>query len=384
MRALTPLCLALLLAQPQQACDGGNTPPNDQPPGQGAPPVGDTFTASDGTRFLVEVYARNLVVPWAMAFAPDGRVFVSERPGRVRIFRNNQVLSTPALTLSDVYAQGEAGLLGMALHPDFAENRLVYLVYTASTPRGIVNRLVRYREVDDQLGERAILLDDIPAANIHDGSRVKFGPDGRLYMTMGDAANQSSAQEISSLAGKILRLTEDGRAVPGNPFSSEVYSYGHRNPQGIDWHPVSQELWETEHGPTGFDEVNRIRIGRNYGWPEITGSQTRAGMERPVLFYSPSIAPSGMAFYRGTQIPNFTNDMFFGTLAGRHLHRVQFDPADPARVVAEERLVDNRYGRIREVIFGPDGFLYFTTSNRDGRGSPAGDDDRILRIRPAP
>lgn len=384
MRALIPLCLALSLVQPQQACDGGNTPPDGQPPGQGPPPVGDTFTASDGTRFLVEVYARNLAVPWAMAFAPDGRVFVSERPGRVRIIRNNQVLSTPALTLSDVYAQGEAGLLGIALHPDFASNRFVYLVYTASTPRGIVNRLVRYREVNDQLGERAILLDDIPAANIHDGSRVKFGPDGRLYMTMGDAANQSSAQEISSLAGKILRLTEEGRAAPGNPFSSEVYSYGHRNPQGIDWHPVSQELWETEHGPTGFDEVNRIRIGRNYGWPEITGSQTRAGMERPVLFYSPSIAPSGMAFYRGTQIPNFTNDVFFGTLAGRHLHRVQLDPADPTRVVAEERLVENRYGRIREVIFGPDGFLYFTTSNRDGRGSPAGDDDRILRIRPAP
>jgi glucose/arabinose dehydrogenase len=383
-RAALPLCFALSLVQPQQACDGTNTPPTDQPPGQNPPPTGDTFTASDGTRFLVEVYARNLVVPWALAFAPDGRIFVTERPGRVRVIRNNQVLSAPALTLSDVVAVGESGLLGIALHPDFASNHFVYLVYTASGPRGVVNRLVRYREVNDQLGERAILLDDIPAAQIHDGSRVKFGPDGRLYMTMGDANDRSSAQELSSLAGKILRLNDDGRAVAGNPFSSEVYSYGHRNPQGIDWHPVSQELWETEHGPTGFDEVNRIRIGRNYGWPEITGSETRTGMETPVLFYNPSIAPSGMAFYRGTLIPNFTNNLFFGTLAGRHLHRVRMDPANPVRVLGEERLLENRYGRIREVIFAPDGFLYFTTSNRDGRGSPTADDDRILRVRPAP
>lgn len=380
LRTALPLSLVLAMMQPQPACDGSTNPP----PGQGEPPTGDTFTAADGTRFLVEVYASNLVVPWAMAFAPDGRVFVTERPGRVRIIRNNQVLPTPALTLTDVVAIGESGLLGIALHPDFAVSHFVYIVYTASTPRGIVNRLVRYREVNDQLGERAILLDDVPAANIHDGSRVKFGPDGRLYMTMGDAAVQSRAQDLASLAGKILRFNADGSTPAENPFSSEVYSYGHRNPQGIDWHPVSGELWETEHGPTGFDEVNRIRIGRNYGWPEIVGSETAPGMERPVLFYSPSIAPSGMAFYRGTLIPNFTNNLFFGTLAGRHLHRVRLDAADPTRVLNEERLLENRYGRIREVIFGPDGYLYFTTSNRDGRGSPAADDDRILRIRPAP
>jgi glucose/arabinose dehydrogenase len=377
-RAALSFPLLVALMQPQPACDSNPPPDGGEPP-----PVGDTFTAADGTRFLVEVYARNLVVPWALAFAPDGRVFVSERPGRVRIIRDNQVLTTPALTLGDVYSVGESGLLGIALHPDFASNRFVYLVYTASTPRGIVNRVVRYRELNDQLGERAILLDDIPAADIHDGSRVKFGPDGRLYVTMGDANVRSRAQSLSSLSGKILRLNADGTTPAENPFSSEIYSYGHRNPQGIDWHPVSGELWETEHGPTGFDEVNRIRIGRNYGWPEITGSETAPNMERPVLFYTPSVAPSGAAFYRGTLIPNFTNNLFFGTLAGRHLHRVRLDPANPARVAGEERLLENRYGRIREVVFGPDGFLYFTTSNRDGRATPGAEDDRILRIRPA-
>jgi glucose/arabinose dehydrogenase len=385
-RVALPMAFLLALSQPQQACDGSTNPPPDSPGPEEPPPTGDTFTAGDGTDFLVEVYARNLVVPWAMAFAPDGRVFVTERPGRVRIIRNNEVLSTPALTLTDVSTPSgsESGLLGIALHPDFSTNHFVYIVYTAGTSSGVMNRLVRYREVNDQLGERAVLLDDVPAASIHDGSRLKFGPDGRLYMTMGDANVRSRAQSLSSLAGKILRLNADGTTPGDNPFSSEIYSYGHRNPQGIDWHPVSGELWETEHGPTGFDEVNRIRIGRNYGWPEITGNETAPGMERPVLFYTPSIAPSGMAFYRGTRIPSFTNNLFFGTLAGRHLHRVRLDAADPSRVTGEERLLENRYGRIREVVFGPDGFLYFTTSNRDGRGTPAADDDRILRIRPMP
>jgi glucose/arabinose dehydrogenase len=246
-----------------------------------------------------------------------------------------------------------------------------------------VNRLARYREVNNTLAERAILFDDIPAAPIHDGSRLKFGADGHLYMTMGDAASASLAQDLGSYAGKIFRLNDDGTSAPGNPFSSPIFSYGHRNPQGIDFHPVTGELWETEHGPTGFDEVNRIRAGANYGWPEITGSQGRPGMETPVLFYSPSIAPSGMAFYRGTRIPAFSGNLFFGTLAGTHLHRVRLNAAGTA-VVGEERLLQGAYGRIRDVVSGPEGFLYFSTSNRDGRGNPAAEDDRVLRIRPAP
>jgi glucose/arabinose dehydrogenase len=380
---LIGLPLVLALQQPQAACGPEPNPPTDQPGTNEPPPAGDTYTASDGTRFVVETYIRNLEVPWGLAFAPDGRLFITERPGRVRIVIDNALLPSPALTLDDVAATGESGLLGIALHPNFASNRFVYVVYTASVGGRTVNRLVRYREVNNTLAERAVLFDDIPAATIHDGSRVKFGPDGRLYMTMGDAAVASLAQDLGSYAGKIFRLNEDGTSAAGNPFSSPIFSYGHRNPQGIDFHPVTNELWETEHGPTGFDEVNRIRAGANYGWPEITGSQTRPGMERPVLFYSPSIAPSGMAFYRGTRIPSFTNNLFFGTLAGVHLHRVRLNPQGTA-VIGEERLLERVYGRIRDVVSGPDGYLYFSTSNRDGRGTPASDDDRILRVRPVP
>ncbi|HSL19978.1 MAG TPA: PQQ-dependent sugar dehydrogenase [Vicinamibacterales bacterium] len=387
LRHLAPFALILAIQQPQAACapDGPATPPTDQPgnPTGEPPATGDVFTAGDGIRFLVETFARNLTVPWAMAFAPDGRIFVTERPGRVRIIQNGQVLPAAALTLTDVYATGEAGLLGIALHPGFASNRFVYLVYTANAGGQPANRLVRYREVNSVLAERAVLLDDVPGAAIHDGSRLKFGPDGLLYMTMGDAAVTSLSQQLGSFAGKILRFNDDGTTPRANPFSSPVLSYGHRNPQGIDFSPVTGELWETEHGPTGLDEVNRIRAGANYGWPEIVGSQTRPGMEPPVLFYDPSIAPSGMAFYRGTRIPAFANNLFFATLRGAHLHRVRFD-AGGTTVVGEERLLEGRYGRLREVVFGPDGFLYFTTSNRDGRGNPGSEDDRILRIRPAP
>lgn len=370
--------LVVALQQPQMACSPAPEPGETEPP-----PTGDIHTAADGTRFLVETYLRNLVVPWGMAFAPDGRLFITERPGRVRIASGGQLLASPALTLDDVSAVSESGLLGITLHPDFGSNHFVYIVYTARADGRTVNRLARYREVNNTLAERAVLFDNIPAAPVHNGSRVKFGPDGFLYLTMGDAAAASLAQDLGSYAGKIFRIREDGTSAPGNPFSSPIFSYGHRNPQGIDFHPLTSELWETEHGPTGFDEVNRIRAGANYGWPEITGAESRAGMERPVLFYTPSIAPSGMAFYRGTRVPAFTNNLFFGTLAGTHLHRVRLNAAG-TEVVGEERLLERVYGRIRDVVSGPDGFLYFSTSNRDGRGTPAADDDRIFRIRPAP
>ena len=376
IRSFFSLALVVALQQPQAACNPTPTPE----PGQDTPPSGDVFTAADGTRFLVESYITNLEVPWAIAFAPDGRMFVTERPGRVRIVQNNQLLPTPALTIPDVYRVSEAGLLGIALHPDFAANHYVYLVYTSNEGGRVSNRLARYREVNNQLAERAILLDDVPAAPNHNGSRLKFGPDRRLYMTMGDAGITSFAQQLSSYAGKILRFNDDGTSASGNPFSSPIYSYGHRNPQGIDWYPPTGELWETEHGPTGFDEVNRIVAGRNYGWPEIVGSETQPGMQPPVLFYNPSIAPSGLAFYRGTRIPAFTNNMFFATLRGEHLHRAKLDAA--SQVTAQERLLEGRYGRLREVVSGPDGLLYITTSNRDGRGTARSGDDKILRVWP--
>ena len=343
---------------------------------------GEVFVTNDGVRFSVQTVARNLQVPWSLAFAPDGRIFVTERPGRVRIIQGTTLVSQPALTLPDVNAEGEGGLLGLTLHPDFSRTRWVYLVYTARRADGSpVNRLVRYREVDNTLAEGAVLFDDIPASGIHNGSRVRFGPDGKLYMTMGDAADPSVAQDLAALNGRIFRLNEDGTTPRDNPLASPMYSYGHRNPQGIDWHPASGELWETEHGATGNDEVNRIVAGRNYGWPEIEGGESRAGMETPVRFYSPAIAPSGASFYRGQAFPAFRNDFFFATLRGQHLHRVRLD-ASFRRVVAEERLLENRFGRLRDVVSGPDGAIYLATNNRDGRGDPAAEDDRILRLVP--
>ena len=331
----------------------------------------------------MQVVATNLEVPWGLAFAPDGRLFVTERPGRVRIVENGRLLSTPALTLDDVYAVGEAGALGLTLHPQFATNRFVYLVYTARLPGGgNENRVVRYREVGNALGERMVILDRMRAADIHNGARVRFGPDGKLYVSMGDAATAAIAQDAASLNGKILRLNDDGSLPADNPLPSPVYSLGHRNPQGIDWHPVSRDLWEVEHGQTGNDELNRIDPGRNYGWPVIEADQTRAGMETPVLFFSPAIAPSGLSFYSGAAIPAFRNNLFFATLRGTHLHRVRLDPNDPRRVTGSERLFEGRYGRIRDVVTGPDGALYFSTSNRDSRGPVTNDDDRILRIVP--
>jgi glucose/arabinose dehydrogenase len=325
----------------------------------------------------------NLEVPWGLSFAPDGRLFVAERPGRVRIVDLAASTSELALTLDDVYRQGEAGLLGLALAPDFAVSRHVFLYYTAAAGTLAVNRIVRYREAGGRLAERALILDNIPAATIHDGGRLRFGPDGLLYATAGDAANSSLAQDPASLAGKFLRIDRDGTTPRANPNGSPVFSWGHRNPQGFDWHPATGEIWATEHGNSGNDEINVVRAGVNYGWPTIEAAQTFPNMEPPVTSFSPAIAPSGAAFYQGARFPAFAGNLFAATLRGTHLLRLIVD-APARRITRQERLVDGTFGRLRDVIVGPDGFLYVSTNNRDGRGSPAAADDRIIRLSPAP
>lgn len=343
----------------------------------------DPFTTRDGARFRVDTVLTGLEVPWGMAFAPDGRLFITERIGRVLIGNVTTGTFEVAAAPQTVYTDTEAGLLGLALDPQFAQNHFVYLYLTARiSGTNAVNRIVRYREVNGILGEQAILFDGIPAAPTHDGGRLKFGPDGLMYATTGDATIQGLAQDISSYAGKILRLNPDGSTAAGNRFSSPVYSYGHRNSQGLDWNPVTGALWASEHGNIGNDELNVIQSGLNFGWPRIEAADTMPGMEPPVTFYNPAIAPAGAAFYRGNRIPQFTNNLFIATLRGTHLLRVTLDGAG-TRITAQERLLDGTYGRLRDVVMGPDGNLYVSTSNRDGRGTPTAGDDRILRIAPA-
>lgn len=334
----------------------------------------------------VEVFARNLQAPWAIERAPDGRFFLTERPGRVRVIKEGQLQADPWITLPATEIS-EAGLLGLAMDPQFNQNHLIYVAYTFRDGLRLVNRLVRLREDSNGKGVvDKILLDNISGNLNHDGGRVKLGPDGKLYWTMGDAQNTSFAQNLTSLNGKILRLNTDGSVPADNPFpNSFVYSYGHRNPQGLAWQPGTNRLYETEHGPSGAppnccrDEMNLIEPGKNYGWPDITGDQTRAGMISPILQSgaNETWAPSGAAFV--TRGP-WEGSFLFAGLLGESLYRVTLDKNDPRKVAQFERLLRRQFGRLRDVYEAPDGAIYILTSNRDGRGRPAADDDRVLKL----
>ena len=348
------------------------------------------YRTSDGFGFRVEVVAQQLEIPWALAFAPDGRIFVTERPGRLRLIENGQLKSDPVATIPEVLHIGEGGLMSVALDPGFTDTHFLYLSYTARGSSGaIVNRVVRYREDHGTLTERTVILDNIPGAQFHNGCRVIFGLDGKLYITTGDATERDLAQQMDSLAGKILRLNPDGTIPADNPFpSSPVYTLGHRNSQGLAWHPVTKTAFSTEHGPSGFDgpeggdEFNLIQAGKNYGWPVISHQQTRTDMVAPLLTFTPAVAPASGTFYTGKRLPALTHNFFFGATRGQHLHRVVLAPPDFTTVQAHEALLQGVFGRIREVVTGPDAALYFTTSNRDGRAQPGPDDDHVLRVVP--
>lgn len=335
----------------------------------------------------VETLASGLNTPWAIDFAADGRIFITERPGRIRIIEAGQLRAEPWMTL-DVATVGESGLLGLALDPKFSENHFVYAAYSYRTGIfGLRNRLVRLRE-DVKTGKGVldkVLLEDIAGANNHDGGRVKFSPDGKLYWTTGDAQKPASAQQVTSLNGKILRLNSDGGIASDEPFpNSYVYSYGHRNAQGLAWQPGTNRLYATEHGPSGFqgccrDEVNLIEPGKNYGWPQIRGEETKPGMVEPVIQAgtNETWAPAGATF--ATQGP-WAGSLLFTGLRGQTLYRVVLDPRNPRKVLTFERHFAQQFGRLRDVAEGPDKTLYLLTSNRDGRGRPGPEDDRVIRI----
>src|SRR5215813_998438 len=377
----TLICLALF-------CPGCGSPQ----PGRGEGEIG-AARGENGqpVQFRVETVASGLEVPWAIAFAPDRRVFVTERPGRVRVIEQGRLRPEPVATIREVESAEESGLMDLTLHPQFESNHYLYLAY-AYRGEGQRVRVVRFRETAGELAEPLVINENIPAARYHAGTRTRFGPDSKLYITTGDATQRELAQRLDSLAGKTLRLNDDGGVPPDNPFVGqqnarpEIWSYGHRNAQGIDWQPGTEAQFQTEHGPSGFDgpgggdEVNIVERGQNYGWPLIHHLQTKQGMVTPLLEYTPAVAPASAMFYRGEAFPQFRGNLFFGALKGECLIRVTLDGW---RVARQERLLQGQYGRIREVAEGTDGAIYFSTSNRDGRGAPAANDDRILRLVPA-
>ena len=334
----------------------------------------------------IEVVAGKLKIPWSIDWTPDWTALFTERGGDLRIIRDGILLPDPIFSV-DVIDDAEGGLLGIAVDPEFEENQYIYMYQTYKTDGTTLNKVVRYTLANVTVSEDLVLVDGIPGASYHDGGRIQFGPDGNLYITTGDAGNPSLAQDLDSLAGKILRITREGAIPQDNPFSnSAVWSWGHRNPQGMDW-DGSGNLIATEHGPSGergeaHDEINLILPGANYGWPETVGDESMAGMQDPLLHTgSETWAPSGSEFYDGDMIPGWTGKYFVANLLGEHLRMIDLDLSNNG-THSHEGLFEGQFGRLRDVQTGPDGFLYLLTSNRDGRGSPVSDDDRILKIVP--
>jgi glucose/arabinose dehydrogenase len=354
----------------------------------GTPPMPRQVIRSDVPEVRVEEVARDLEIPWAIAFASDGRMFFTERPGRVRVMRRGAA-PRRYLDLSNVAHQGEGGLMGLALHPQFPRTPFLYLMYTTGTG---VNRVSRFRDAGDTAGNEEVLLDGIAAAQYHDGGALAFGPDGMLYVGTGDARMPPTAQDRRSLNGKILRLTPDGKVPADNPFpGSPVYAYGLRNVTGLAWHPTTRELWAASHGPSGEfpgllfrDSVYIVRKGGNHGWPLVVGTTDRAGIVSPVLYYpEAAVPPGGSIFYTGSLFPQFRDNYFLATLRSEHLQRVVVDQG--RRIAAIERWWPGKFGRLRAIAQGPEGAIYFSTSNQDGRApfGPAPGSDFIYRIVPA-
>lgn len=342
--------------------------------------------------------AEGLEVPWSMAFLPGGDMLVTERPGRLRIVRDGRLLPDSVEGVPAVHAEGQGGLLEVALHPDFESNRLVYLSYSKPLTSGSTTAVARGRFEDDRLTDVEEIFEAESSGRGHYGSRLVFDDEGYLYITVGDRQASPSgdleahpAQDLSNHHGVTLRLHDDGRVPSDNPFVDEpgalpeIYSYGHRNAQGLAIHPETGDLWLNEHGPQGGDEVNIVRAGANYGWPVIgygvnygSGSAIhegthREGMEQPVHVWVPSIGVSGLTFYRGDRFPGWRGDAFAGGLSGGYLARLELDGDE---IVREEVLLPD-IGRVRDVREGPDGYLYVAVEARDGVRTP------ILRLEPA-
>lgn len=338
-------------------------------------------------KYVIEEYARGLDVPWSLVFTAPNRLLIAERPGSIRAFVDEAFVEKPLYEFKEVATNGEEGLMSLALSPDYETDKTIYAAVAYAAGNDSWVKVVTLIDRDTVLELGKIILDKIPAAQYHAGTALVFGPDKKLYISTGDATDRAQAQNLQSLSGKVLRLNPDGSIPADNPWpNSPVYSYGHRNGQGLAW--LNGRLYESEHGPSifdgpaGGDEINLINAGKNYGWPLVSHGKLKDGTEPALRVFTPAEAPASLLAYTGVTIPQFTGNLFFGALKGEGLVRLVLDPNNPTKIARAEKLAGVRYGRIRAVIQGPDGAIYFTTSNLDGRGTPANTDDRIFRIRP--
>jgi glucose/arabinose dehydrogenase len=347
---------------------------------------------SDEHSFRVVKVVEGLQQPWSLAFLPDGRMLVTEKAGRLRVVNNNVLDPKPIEGLPEVTVHGQGGLHDVVLHPEFAKNSLVYLAYAARGGDGAGTELARGRLAGHRLEDVQVLFRQSPKgrAGQHFGGRIVFDRQGFVYLTLGDRGERERAQRPDDHAGSVIRLHDDGRVPKDNPFVAsagwkpEKFTLGNRNMQGAALHPQTGVVWTHEHGPQGGDEINVIRSGVNYGWPVITygvnygigtkigeGTQ-KSGMQQPIYYWVPSIAPSGMAFYSGDKFPRWKGDLFVGALRDQMLVRLRLDGE---KVVKEERLLKGVLGRIRDVRAGPDGFIYLLTDEAHGV---------LARLEPAP
>jgi glucose/arabinose dehydrogenase len=342
--------------------------------------------------YTVKTIAKGLDHPWSMAFLPDGSVLVTERVGRLRLIKDGELQAEPIEGVPAVHTGSQAGLFDVVLHPKFAENSIVYLTYAAGTKAANGTQVARARFDGKALTDLQVIFRALPLKDTdnHYGGRLAFLADGTFALTIGEGFEyREKAQDLTSDLGKIVRLNDDGSVPPDNPFIGqpsvrpEIYTWGHRNEQGLTFDAASGRLYETEHGPRGGDELNIIVPRRNYGWPVITYGMDysgayvspytqRAGLEQPVIYWTPSIAPSGLAIYHGDKFPAWRGDLFVGALAFKHLRRVHMD--EHGNVIDQEQLLNDLNWRIRDVRAAPDGFLYVCTDESDGR---------ILRLEPA-
>jgi glucose/arabinose dehydrogenase len=349
----------------------------------GAPESLAQVFRSEAHAFRVVTVVGGLDHPWGLAFLADGRMLVTERPGRLRVVRSGKLEREPVAGLPEVAAHGQGGLLDVALHPRFGENALVYLSYSARGADGVGTEVARGRLSGNRLEDVQVIFRQSPKGGTgrHFGSRLVFDRAGLLYITLGDRGEMERAQRADDHAGSVIRVHDDGSVPRDNPFAGksgwkpEKYTLGNRNMQGAALHPETGVLWTHEHGPQGGDEVNVIRASVNYGWPVITygvnygwgtkiGEGTaKPGMAQPVHVWVPSIAPSGMAFYTGDKFPRWKGNLFVGALRDRMLVRLALEGE---KIVREERLLQGALGRIRDVRSGPDGYLYLLTDDSDG------------------